>query len=236
MKRYALGFMLAAALVALPASGAGAQADAGCDTLTADEAQVLLDSQPTYANRDLLDPDGDGIACEPDEIAATTPADGCDPADATTGTADPSGADAADDSTAADGAGTGDASGADGVGDGCDPAEAAAAPADGCDPADAAAGSTGADASGATDASATGDDAADADASGANDAAAGGAADVADPCDPATGRGGSGVTVNGLPSTGVGAANPATLVALLAAASALGGVGVSTIGRFRARD
>lgn len=173
MKRYALGFLLATALLALPVHGAGAQADAGCDTLSAAEAQALLDSQPTYANRDLLDPDRDGVACEPDELASTAPAEGCDPA----------------------GAGAG-----------------------------------------ATDASADANDAAAADPAGTGDAA-GGTADVAAPCDPGAARGGAGngVTVNGLPSTGAGLANPAGLAALLAAASALAGVGAAAASRLRAR-
>lgn len=178
MKRYLLGFLLAVALLATPASGVGAQGDAGCDTLSAAEAQTLLDSQPTYANRDLLDPDGDGVACEADELAAA-PAEGCDPATA----ADTAAADPADDAGA-----------------------------------DANAGDAAADPAGSDDAK-------------------GGTADVSDPCDPATARGGSGngVTVNGLPSTGAGAANPAILIALLAAASALGGVGIAAASRHRAR-
>jgi hypothetical protein len=53
------------------APGTVAQTGAGCAGLTQEEAQAQLDADPTYATRDSLDPDADGVACEPDELAQT---------------------------------------------------------------------------------------------------------------------------------------------------------------------
>lgn len=53
-------------------AAAGEATDVSCDALTQEEAQALLDDDPSDPNG--LDPDGDGIACESDELAQ--PADG----------------------------------------------------------------------------------------------------------------------------------------------------------------
>lgn len=50
----------------------GAGQDISCDTITQEDAQAMLDEDPSDPSG--LDPDGDGIACESDELAQ--PADG----------------------------------------------------------------------------------------------------------------------------------------------------------------
>lgn len=59
-------------------SPTAAQDDTGeqevtCASVPAEEAQALLDADPTYANRERLDADDDGIACnEEDEVDCTS--------------------------------------------------------------------------------------------------------------------------------------------------------------------
>jgi len=67
--RFALGALLAFMLIGSMAIGTSAQKEAGCDDISADLAQVRLEQNPSYATRAQLDPDGDGIACEDDELA-----------------------------------------------------------------------------------------------------------------------------------------------------------------------
>jgi len=68
--RLVSGTLLAFALASGLAVGTAAQDEIGCEDVSAEEAQALLDQNPTYATRSLLDPDGDGVACEEDELAA----------------------------------------------------------------------------------------------------------------------------------------------------------------------
>lgn len=53
-------------------NGAGDQQAVSCETMSQEDAQAMLDDDPTDPNG--LDPDGDGIACESGELAA--PGDG----------------------------------------------------------------------------------------------------------------------------------------------------------------
>ncbi len=68
--RLVSGILLAFALAGSLAAGVAAQNEVVCDDVSADKAQTILDQNPTYATRAVLDADGDGIACEADEGGA----------------------------------------------------------------------------------------------------------------------------------------------------------------------
>ncbi len=57
-------------------AAAGEATDVSCEAITQEEAQALLDDDPSDPNG--LDPDGDGIACESDELAQAVDGGGND--------------------------------------------------------------------------------------------------------------------------------------------------------------
>lgn len=84
MARCVTVLFVVAAFMGFGVVGVSAQDDVSCESLSAGEAQILLDSDPTYAIRGQLDTDEDGIACNEDEDSGT----GEDMGDSGTGTAD----------------------------------------------------------------------------------------------------------------------------------------------------
>ena len=63
---------LGASAVTAAAQEQDQEQDVSCATLTAEEAQALLDADPTYANREPLDANDDGIACNEPETGDCT--------------------------------------------------------------------------------------------------------------------------------------------------------------------
>lgn len=75
MARCVTVLFVVAAFMGFGFVGVSAQDDVSCESLSAGEAQILLDSDPTYATRGQLDTDEDGIACNEDEDSGTGTAD-----------------------------------------------------------------------------------------------------------------------------------------------------------------